>query len=390
MREESSRRIKVGALVLVALAVLGTGVVMIGDQNHLFSRKNTYFASFQSVSGLNPGNPVQLNGVDVGNVKTIELPTDPSRTQIRVEINLDRRYAERVRGDSQARIKTLGLLGDKYVELTSGSLEYPATPDGGDIQAAAPTSVDQLMATGEDVMANVTEISASLRVILKRMEEGQGLLGELTTESQSGQKVVDAALETLASMKNLANRLESGRGTVGRLINDPGIADSLTAAIERLNGTLSKLDEGEGLLPKLLNDPEYPKRVDATLASIQTSAEDLSRFADRVEKGEGLLPKLLNDAEYSEKVTGELEEILSKMNDLATKLNDGQGTVPQLVNDPEVYNAINDILVGVNESKFLRWLIRNRQKKGIEKRYEDALENAPPGTPPAEAFGEDG
>ena len=52
----------------------------------------------------------------------------------------------------------------------------------------------------------------------------------------------------------------------------------------------------------------------------------------------------------------------------------------KLIDDPALYQAMNDIVIGVNESKFLRWLIRNRQEKGIEKRYDDAVEagEAPP------------
>jgi phospholipid/cholesterol/gamma-HCH transport system substrate-binding protein len=383
MREDSSSKLKVGALVLVALAVIAIGTILIGEQSHLFSRKNTYYASFNSVSGLNPGNPVQLNGVDVGTVRQIVLPEDPSESQIRVAISVDRRYAGRVRKDSDARIKTLGLLGDKFVQLTSGSPDAALIEDGGDIPTAAPTSVDELMSTGEDVMANVTEISSSLKVILKRMEEGQGLFGELTTDAKSGEKVVDAAIEALGATKSLMQTLETGDGTLPRLINDPTVAQNLTVALDRLNSTLAKIENGEGLLPMLLNDPEGPRKLDATLASIQSSAADLSHFTAQVEEGEGLLPKLITDAEYSARVTSELEQILSKLNQIADKLNGGDGTVAKLIEDPEVYTALNDILVGVNESKFLRWLIRNRQKKGIEVRYEDALEEAPPGTPDA-------
>jgi hypothetical protein len=54
-----------------------------------------------------------------------------------------------------------------------------------------------------------------------------------------------------------------------------------------------------------------------------------------------------------------------------------------LINDPEVYQAVKDILIGVNESRMLRWLIRNRQKAGIERRYRDA-QGDPAAPPPAE------
>jgi hypothetical protein len=54
-----------------------------------------------------------------------------------------------------------------------------------------------------------------------------------------------------------------------------------------------------------------------------------------------------------------------------------------LINDPAVYESINDILIGINESQMLRWLIRNRQQKGIEKRYDAGVEQpAPPPPPP--------
>ena len=59
-----SREVKVGLVILGALVVLALGVFLIGDKNNLFSRKNEYFILFGSVSGLKPGSPVQLNGVD--------------------------------------------------------------------------------------------------------------------------------------------------------------------------------------------------------------------------------------------------------------------------------------------------------------------------------------
>ena len=176
----------------MALGLLGVGVFLIGEQSNLFSRKNHYVIYFPSVSGLNEGNPVQLNGVEVGTVKDIVLPTDAEATEIKVVIEVDQRYAARIREDSMARIKTLGLLGDKYVELTTGSTDTAPIPPGGVIPAAPPTNVDKLVASGEDVMDNVVQISADLRDILRRMEEGEGLLGELTTESETGERVTDA------------------------------------------------------------------------------------------------------------------------------------------------------------------------------------------------------
>ena len=180
---------------------------------------------------------MQLDGVDVGTVQKVILSQNPRLQQIEVWIDVDRKYAERIRGGpqmpvsgglrppSQARIKTLGLLGDKFIEISSGAPEYPVIPSGGQIPAAQPTNVDALIASGEDVMDNVVEISASLSTILARMERGEGLLGELTSDSESGRRLKESLLGTAESMERIANRIETGEGPLPRLLNDRQMAD---------------------------------------------------------------------------------------------------------------------------------------------------------------------
>jgi hypothetical protein len=51
-----------------------------------------------------------------------------------------------------------------------------------------------------------------------------------------------------------------------------------------------------------------------------------------------------------------------------------------MISDPSVYESVNDILIGINESRLLRWLIRNRQGTGIQKRYDERKKNEPPAT----------
>jgi hypothetical protein len=70
--------------------------------------------------------------------------------------------------------------------------------------------------------------------------------------------------------------------------------------------------------------------------------------------------------------------LVQQLNEAVRKLNAGQGTAGKLISDPTVYESINDILIGINESRLLRWLIRNRQQKGMEKRYKEEQKTAPP------------
>jgi phospholipid/cholesterol/gamma-HCH transport system substrate-binding protein len=380
----SRREFRVGLVILIAIALFAAGVFMIGDQSNLFSRKNRYYVEFNSVSGLAKGSPVQLDGVDVGTVEEVVLPQDPARKQIQVWISVDRRFAGRIRGplpgtlapsgaeaSSQARIKTLGLLGDKFIEINSGSPEYPLIPSDGEIRAAQPTNVDALLASGEDVMDNVTEISASLSTILQRMERGEGLLGQLTTDSPSGRRLQESLIGTSESLERIATTIETGDGPLPRLLNDAAMAEKLDNSLDRFETLLATAQSGEGLLPGLLNDPSTKAQFDQTLTTLNQVAQDLQGFTADLETSDALLPKLVKDEEYGREITDDLRNIVEQLNTVSIRLTEGEGTAAKLINDPQVYEAVNDILIGVNESRFLRWLIRNRQKAGIERRYED-------------------
>ncbi|HET9228663.1 MAG TPA: hypothetical protein VFR31_18435, partial [Thermoanaerobaculia bacterium] len=220
--------------------------------------------------------------------------------------------------------------------------------------------------------------------ILGRMERGEGLLGELTTDSESGRRLRSSIVGTTESMERIANSIESGQGPLGRLLNDKAMGNQLAASLDRFETLLTQAQTGPGLAPALLNDPAMKTSFQDTLAQLNQVAKDLQGLTSGLETSEGLLPRLVYDEEFGKQVTGEIESLVKRLNEASRKLTEGKGTAAMLLNDPQIYDAVNDVIIGVNESKILRWLIRNRQKKGIEKRYEDevkAIEDAG-GTPP--------
>jgi hypothetical protein len=162
------------------------------------------------------------------------------------------------------------------------------------------------------------------------------------------------------------------------------MADRLAGSLERFEGILAQVQTGPGLAPALLNDPAMKTTFQDTLAQLNQVAQDLHGLTSDLETREGLLPRLVYDEEYGRQVTGEVQAIVKRLSDASLKLTEGQGTAAMLLNDPQIYEAVNDILIGVNESRILRWLIRNRQKKGIETRYEGEVKaiEGQGGTPP--------
>ena len=368
------REVKVGLLVVVAFVILGVAVFLVSERRNLFALKNRYYIQFETVLGLAPGSPAQLNGVTVGSVQKVVLPESVDEKLLTVWINVDRRYGDRVREDSTARIKTLGLLGDKFIEISSGSPESPLIPSGGYVPAAPPTDVEKLLATGGDAVQNTVAISYSLRNILARMEAGEGLLGELLADSEAGRTAKQGLVAIMEGVRDITLQIQSGQGTLGQLIMDDGLAVELEASVERFNGALTSLEEGEGLITDLLHNTETRDRVQALLLNLDKTTASLSAAAEQLSSGEGLLPAMMNDEELAQQMLGDLQQMLQNLNLVSEKLATGDGTLGRLIEDPEIYEALNDIVVGLDESKMLRWLVRNRQKSGIKIRYDDATD----------------
>lgn len=373
--QRDSNTAKVGLTVLAALVVLAAFILAIGDQSFLFRASNTYRIMFPSAAGLLEDNPVQLNGVTVGKVDDILLSERPDSEMLEVRISVERRYANRLRQDSLARIKTLGLLGDKYVEITSGSPDAPRIDPGEEIPAALPTDVDDLIASGADVVDYVVSTAQSLSTILARMERGEGLLGELVA-GREDKRITDTVIHTLESIDRLTTQVEAGEGVLGRLLTDEEMGDQLASSLDNIDETLALLREGDGLAPALLRDGELKTRFESTLAETEIAAGDLREIAADLRDADGLLPRLLNDEELSESLTTEVEELLGRLNSTLEQVAEGDGTAARLINDPAIYQALDDLVVGINESRLLRWLVRNRQKAGIEKRYREAQDGA--------------
>src|SRR5450755_2197970 len=179
-----------------------SGIFMVGRRANLFRKKFPYETRFDSASGLVGGNPVRLNGVTVGNVIEVVLSKDPADRTVRVVYDVDRRAAPRIRQGTRASIKTIGLLGDKYVDLEGGTVGEPEVPIGGNIPAAPGAGLEKLLEGSGDLLTDLSAIARSLKNILGRTEEGKGFLGALTTDSKESVELGAGLQTTLASLNS--------------------------------------------------------------------------------------------------------------------------------------------------------------------------------------------
>ena len=382
MRADVRTTTRVGVILFAAFVLLAGAILFIGGTKGFFVSRTSYFARFPNTQGIVGGNQVRLAGVIVGAVRAIEVPRVPGQ-DITIHFDIERKYQHLVKTDSRAEIKTIGLLGDKYLEVTPGSSDKPDLEPDHEIIAFRGAELEKILSGSGDLVDNVVAISKSLKNILGRTEKGEGFLGEITSESENGRALSLSLRQTLDNLNGVMKDVRQGKGLVGRLLNDEKAADkvldelgSASASLHRILATVEKgTATGEGPVPALLSDPEGKRKFFAMVDSLQVTAEGLASFSKDLKAGNGLLGQLVSDSDFSKEFLADLKKLASHLANVAAKLDSTQGTAGKLIADSAVHDAIDDILVGINESKLLRWLVRDRQRSGIQRRYDEAQKN---------------
>jgi phospholipid/cholesterol/gamma-HCH transport system substrate-binding protein len=372
LETDPRRRLKVGLFTGVLVVLLGASVLVLGKKERLFTRHVHYATRFVHVGGLVPGAPVHLNGVVVGDVEKVALSGDPAQREIVVGFRVDARVASRVRADSKVRIRSLGLLGDRYLEVSSGSPAEPAVPPGSEVASLEPTDVSAVISQGGDVVTNVLAISTSLRRVLERVERGEGVLGELTQHPERGRKVVENLTAVLEQTNGLLHDVRRGEGAIGRLLNDPRLGSQLVddlAGFARAGRQVTEalardLERDDSMVAGLLRDPQGRERLQRTLDEVANAAAAAATAGRSLTEGRGTLAQLLNDEAYAREFLADLAALTQSLRSVADKLDHGAGSAGRFLNDPQLYVDLENVVRGVQQSKLMRWYVQNRREAG--------------------------
>jgi phospholipid/cholesterol/gamma-HCH transport system substrate-binding protein len=317
-----AKETRVGALVLGTLVIAGTAIFLLGRQEHLWERKIDYVMRFARTNGLQRGAPVSLSGLPIGSVDSLHFATEPGANDIVVNVRVDADAASRIRTDTTATIRTLGLLGDKYIELVPGDeAAADAIPAGGRIPSVDPLDYEALVGkSGGDIVSNVVEVTAALKDVLQTIQRGEGLLGAMVRNREFGDRTLDSLQGTLANLRETT-------GTLDRL--------------------LAHVDRGEGVLGKLTRDPKAAKSVERSLASLE-------RVTKRLEDGQGAMMRLVEDRAYGDRLLAKLDRIADDLAEVGRKLNRSDGTLGKLINDSSLHDEAQALVHEVRTS----WLVR--------------------------------
>ena len=208
MAASTSKNIGLGVFILVGLALLTGFVFFIGANQNLFGSTTQVATVFHNISGLQPGANVRFSGINVGTVEKIQITSD---TTVKVSMRLNNSVVPYVKKDSRAAIGSDGIMGDKTLTLTAGSVNGTSI-QGGDLLAAdEPLELDSIFARAATMATTLGSITKHADVLA-------------------------------ANMADMTNSIRSGKGTIGMLLYDDKMAAKTRAIMGGLNSTVLALN----------------------------------------------------------------------------------------------------------------------------------------------------
>ncbi|OGW28654.1 MAG: hypothetical protein A2X56_00500 [Nitrospirae bacterium GWC2_57_13] len=256
--EYQRSEIRAGAFLLTAFVVLTVMVFTVSDLESIFRKKREVRVLFSYSDGIEKNAPVRYSGTKVGKVKEVRVASEYGD---KVEVRLSVYQRTVVKEDTRAAIKTLGIVGGKYVELSAGSPNARPLADDAVIMGEESLKLEDLTKIGHSVALKLKSIADNL----------DSMLG-------------DPAIAR--SLKATVRNLEEVTGNVKVMT---GNKEEVAAGLKRLPDLITKLDESAASLKTLLDKSdklvgENRKNVDATLENIQEMTKNLKDATEDVKK----------------------------------------------------------------------------------------------------------
>lgn len=339
-----STEVKVGIFVLIAIVTLAYMALKVGRYELGKEKDILVTALFSNASGLGRGVPVEIAGIEIGVVEGISLVE--GRALVTMHIRSDLKLGV----DSQAIIRTSGVLGDKYIEIIPGLTGAPKLKEGDRIiQTQAPADLDQLLIKIGEISQDIRRVTQSLNNVLGGVEGTASLRNILVNLQQTtlslskiiadnNQNVNLIVSDLAAFSRDIRAFASDNKEELETLITDVYVTtNQLAQTLVSISDITEKINRGTGTMGELINSDAVIKEIKQTLASI-------SDIVDKVNRGQGILGGLITDSETSQN----LDRSLAALRHMSEKIDKGEGTLGRLVYDEDTAERVDQVLTGLN------------------------------------------
>lgn len=239
-KKDKRNLVKVGAFISLLTLVLMVMVASIGKESALFAPKASIKARVSNVSNLKPGSYVELKGIRVGTVQSIDII---SEDEVEIQFSMLEKELKWLRKDTTVSISNAGLVGDKFLEIKGGSKEAGSfDPEKDILMSEKAQGFDEMMKKGQNIADVTNNIMVKLDTILTNMDNGKTIVStmesinkasanlEVITKELKEAKIgtmVSSVNRSMGSMERIMTRIEKGPGTMNSMIYDDSIHEEL-------------------------------------------------------------------------------------------------------------------------------------------------------------------
>jgi phospholipid/cholesterol/gamma-HCH transport system substrate-binding protein len=255
-------RIMVGLFVVIAAAILAVTTVAVWGGLGRSGVSHRLYLKFSG--GVQPGTPVRYGGLRIGTVKDVRVDPNDS-TRIQVDLIVDRDAP--IKTDSVARLSSLGLLSDYYIEISTGTPHAKMAPPDSELKSVETTGLANI---GDTIDSLVPQINTALDKLTLNLDALQ------TTVARANDLLNDTNRanigQALARTNDLLN--DRNRANIGDSINN--LNQLLVEARPKISTGLTNINNATERLTPLLDDVRKTSaRVDETLTNVNSLlAED--------------------------------------------------------------------------------------------------------------------
>jgi phospholipid/cholesterol/gamma-HCH transport system substrate-binding protein len=327
-------QVKTGIFIVVALLLFAGGVLLMGNKTKMFVPKGKLSLIMTDVAGLKAGAPVWLSGVDVGVVTSIGFERPEQTNEVEIILEVEKESLKKIGKDSVITVKTRGLMGEKYVDITPSRhvVTVPETRVYG-------TNVPKL----DDVMQKAGSAFDRLNATMDKMANGEGSMGRLIADP----KLYENLVKLISELNSFVSTANKGEGTLGKLNQSPELYDKLMRTMTHAELTLNDFQHADGTLHKLIYDRVLYDRLISLSEKSAQAAEDVRELNKKLTSKEGSIGKLLSDREFYDKGIALIERAdrsVRAFEEVANRVNSGQGSAGKPVNEQVLYEKMNKVV----------------------------------------------
>lgn len=341
MHPDRASTIKAGIFVVIAGVVAILSIVALGQRRQIFVPQYRLNVTFKDASGLIRGAAVRVAGVNVGTVQSVAIKSVKGRAAVKIELQIAESFREYVRADSVATLRTLGPLGDKYVEITIGSAETPALLDNETLKSEEAPDFYDLIEEARAAIQKANLIAQSVSTTLSDLNKSS-VVANVNATTEGVRRVVDA--------------IEKGPSMANSMIFDPKLVKTLEdmqAAVRSLRASAEAVEQRKGGLGEIV----YGQRLTQAVNDLADASAAIKAIALQVQKGDSAVHRLIYDKPTVDPFA-EFGQAGKRLNALLADIESGKGTLGLLLADPGVWESLKRVMGGVEESKRLKLLIR--------------------------------